>query len=371
MAAKNKKSTVKAAKKAIKSAKLNINVVILAAVIIIALIVGVTVFRTEVGEFIKNISAPCPEPTEDFEVNPSVLGGSTLVSLPVELGEIGLEIHFIDVGQGDAIVVRFPDGKDMIVDAGSTSGGGGVSHLLDYLQLINIDYFDYMLATHHDADHIGMLDDVLGAYQVHNIYYNGDSHTTQAFTNFDTAAKAEGAEIYRFDEDGGIYDTKIVGEDYKVVIYAPGYDRFDGFNADSPIVSIEYAGRRVLLTGDAEQLTEQWFIDQIDGDIYDCDVLKVGHHGSASSSATYFLDFIQAEYAVISVGDVNSYAHPDPMVMNKLFDRGMVTYRTNRHGNIVLYIDEDGEFAFGTEREEITENNRFGINDRQIIAGEG
>lgn len=347
-----------------KTKSVNVNTIIIAAVIIVSVIVCCTVFREEIGAAIKNSASGGNDDGGKLSQNPSVLGGSVTVNLPVELDDIGLEIFFIDVGQGDSIVIRLPDGKDMIIDAGSgtSASAAKIDAYLDYLSLINIDYFDYMLVTHPDADHINMLDDVLNAYSVQNIYLNGITADTAAFTALKTYIDAEGAVVIEFDSDGDVYN--ISGDGYQIGIYAPGYQRFEDANSMSPIVTVEYAGRKIVLTGDAHDETEQWFMENAVN--FDCDVLKVGHHGSKSSSSADFLSFIKPEYAVISVGKNNTYGHPMPEIMNRLFDLGTVTYRTDRHGNVVLYVDADGDFAFGVTDAVPVENNRNLVNDRMI-----
>lgn len=353
--------------------KINLNTVIISAVLIVCLIVSVTVFRTEISALLTSMAADNTGNTPGNQdnhtpMNPSVLGGSSAVNLPTELQNIGLEVHFIDIGQGDSIVIRLPDGKDVLIDAGSStaSGAAAVQEYLSYLSLINIDSFDYLIATHYDADHINMLDDVLSAYEVKNIYCNGSTHDSATYTKFAEACQNEtGAVITYFDEDGDVYT--LTGEGYSLDIYAPGFTRFTDANSMSPIVILEYAGRRVVLTGDAEEETESWFMTKTGLSSLDCDVIKLGHHGSDTSNSQAFLNFIAAEYAVVSVGETNSYNHPDPMVMNRLYNAGIVTYRTNRQGTIVLYVDGDGDFAFGVERQVPVENNKNLINDKMIV----
>ena len=175
-----------------------------------------------------------------------------------------------------------------------------------------------------------------------------------------------GAEIVRFDADGDVYE--IEGEGYTVTIYAPGYARFEDTNYMSPMIVVEYGGRRMLLTGDAEEEVELWWMETMGGTSYDIDILKVGHHGSQKGTSDAFLEFVDPEYCVIMVGEENgTYKHPDYLTMNDLFNAGVVTYRTNRHGNIVLFLDGNGEFGFAVEQEVPVDNNKDGINDRMIV----
>ena len=181
----------------------------------------------------------------------------------------------------------------------------------------------------------------------------------------------EGADYILFGEEGGIYTIESVDGaqyPYQVSIYAPGYNNsaeyFDNsVNSSSPMITLEYGGRRVLLTGDATEYTERYFKEIIQDTLsvneYIVDVLKVAHHGSDTSTKADFLAFTRPKFAIISCGEVNTYNHPSAMVMNRLFNEGIITYRTNRHGTIVLYIDFEGNILFVPQFKISVENNRF------------
>lgn len=288
---------------------------------------------------------------------------------PIKLEGDILEVHFIDVGQGDAIVTMLPDGKILLIDAGS---GTSVSNAIKndykaYLKdTLNVDEIDYMIITHADSDHVNMAKDVLELYDVHNIYFNeyDTEKTSKTYINFKAAAKSETTakgkavcneiknESKKYSIDGG---------SYKLDIYAVGSTDVSGessfANAISILCILEYGGRRVMFTGDAEAETERWFMSEIGESGVDIDVLKVGHHGSRTCSTKEFIDFVKPEYAVISCGTNNTYRHPHPETMTTLFNYGAVTYRTDRHGDIVLRIDEDGDFGFLPEKNVQVENN--------------
>ena len=127
-------------------------------------------------------------------------------------------------------------------------------------------------------------------------------------------------------------------------------------NGMSPIIIVETASRTLLFTGDATTETEEWFMDTYAEEL-DVDFIKIGHHGSTSSTSEAFLDLVTPECCVIMCDDGEAYGHPAATVMNRLFDRGIVTYRTNRHGNITLFIDSDGDMAFNVENNVPVENN--------------
>ncbi|MBO5776064.1 MAG: hypothetical protein J6R35_01680 [Clostridia bacterium] len=305
------------------------------------------------------------------------LGSDLTVNESVVLDNVTCQIHFINVYQGDGILVRFSDGTDILIDGGSTTSGLETTreNFVQYLFDAGItSTIDYLIITHPDTDHYNMLTAVMESFVIENVIYN-NVNKNQTYSNFIARIGEEvsGAHKMPIDADGDNY--QINGTGYAIDIYAPGYDRFN--NADtsydaeesngmSPIIVLTTGGTKVLLTGDATEETEAWFIDTF-GTTLDVDILKVGHHGSNTSSSEAFLDFINAEYAVISCDDGKAYEHPSATIMNRLFNEGMVTYRTNRHGDIVLSIDEDGDFAFEVENEITPENNSKGINDKMII----
>lgn len=308
---------------------------------------------------------------ETSKLHASFYSNNCNVELPEEFNdECLLEVHFIDVGQGDSILIRFPDGVDMIIDAGS---GTNVSNAMkdkfaDYLLDMDMPDLDYLLITHPDSDHVNMASILLNNYEVKNIYYNdlydGQSNTYRNFV--DLALLEEGAELFAVDEDGEYYYFENKELDYRMDIYAPGYERFSDPNEISMFCLLQYGDIKILFTGDAHSNTEDYLMSILEGDSLDIDILKVGHHGSNSSTSVDFLNYFVPEYAVISVGQTNTYNHPSPFLMNRLFDFGVITYRTNRHGNIVLYVDDNGNFGFLPQTNVAIENNSNQINEKRL-----
>jgi beta-lactamase superfamily II metal-dependent hydrolase len=304
------------------------------------------------------------------EFNPSILSGKGNIILPDYFDTNNLlEIHFVDIGQGEAIVINFPDGKTMLIDSGtSTTGLNDLKQeYLEYLTLVtDNDVIEYMVITHADADHYNMMKQVVENYQVMNAYYNQDEG--KAYNQFlDVLASEEGITLNEIDNESITYVVE--GVDYKVTIFCSGDSAFKGSserNNQSFICLLEYGGRRILFTGDAGTSTEKWFIEEIESPYIDIDVLKVGHHGSDTSTSQEFLEFIDTEYAVISCDDGTLYGHPDDVVMERLSSLSIATYLTNKHGNILLYIDGDGDFGFLIESDSAVENNLLGIDDRKI-----
>ncbi len=351
-------------KTAKKIKKLTGREIILIAIVLILVATLVTVLAYK-GDLPNLFGEPVPDGSKVYT---SFYSGSGNVVLPEEFNtQALLEVHFIDVGQGDAIFIRFPDGKDMLIDCGSGTSVEMRDKFSDYLIDLNVGVLDYFIVTHPDSDHVNLASIVLNNFEVENIYYN-DVYDGQplAYRNFVDLSVAEGAELFEIDADGESYYIENTEKDYRMDIYASGYERFSGDNNMSVVCLLSYGERKILFTGDAEEDAEDYFMGIV-GAPTDIDILKIAHHGSDSGTQETFLDFFTPEYAVICVGDTNSYDHPSAKVMNRLFNDGIVTYRTNRHGNIVLYMDDSGDFGFFPERNAPIENNRLSIDEKKLL----
>lgn len=317
-------------------------------------------------------------------VNYSFHSGNATVTIPSEfnLAEM-VEVHFIDIEQGDAIYISFPGGENVIIDAGSgtgarTSATNGVKKEVRerydaYLESLNITKVSHLISTHPDSDHINMLVYALDRFDVDNIYYNNVEGHSASYSYFLQQAAAEtGVNLHPIGDKNSeyVWTAESAEYGYKLSIYAPGTDRFTDVNSMSVMCLLEYGGVKVLFTGDAHTDTEEWFVNLMKTKYpsgLDIDVLKVGHHGSQSSSSQAFLEYLKPEYGVISVGQTNTYDHPSPFAMNRLFEAGVATYRTNRHGNIVLYMDSDGDFGFISDIDVPLDNNKNYINERRLV----
>ena len=307
--------------------------------------------------------------------NNSVLSGKADFTLPAALDGNCLEVHFVNIGQGDAIVVMLPDGKIFVIDAGSTTSpvADERAKYLAYLSDdLHVDEVDYLLVTHPDADHYNFAGNILDTYDVKNVIYNNYTEKAQ-YNRFLTKVNDEGATLYPVENaasyESGYFYLRIADETagYAFDIYAPGKDAFKDVNAISIMCVLSYGGRKVMFTGDAETKTEVWWMGIIGENAPDVDVLKVGHHGSRSCTSTSFVEFIKPEYAVISCDDGKEYGHPHQETMTTLNEYGVVTYRTNRHGDVVLYMDEDGDFMFLPQYKSTVENNSKNRDTKEIF----
>lgn len=328
-------------------------------------------------------------------------------------GDGELQVHFMDVGQGDSILILFPDGKDMLIDCGNKSTGYDFDVTADYLENYLPDgKLDYLMLTHSDEDHVEYMSDILELYEVSNIFMpdilaepsgtsaaaeelrdeiaaldpeklamfdDEDTITTQVYARFFVAALSEpNCEIVLNvdpDEDTNSIvitdgkkqaDGSYAAATYMLTFYCPTEEYYatsdlssaEEKNAVSPIGILEYNDVRIVLTGDSNEINEPIVAERL-GNI-DCDVLKVAHHGSESSSLDVFLDAVDCEFAVISCGEGNNHDHPRQEALDRLIEDDMTIYRTDNNGNIVLTVDENGEMKFTLEREADQSVNQVG-----------
>lgn len=297
-----------------------------------------------------------------------------------------LVVHYIDVGQGDCIYIAFPDGTDMLIDCGSENKYQASA--IDNLKTLNPDgKIDRVMATHSDQDHVSYLDEVLSEFQVNNIYMpnimssyeksfefgnkkgtvkehvekskrdmftDEDKINTLVYARFFVAALSE--PNCNITLNIGKYEIR--GQDYTFTFYCLSQEEWESrnlksatqINAVSPIGILEYAGRRLVFTGDSNKSNEDYYCETYP--YVDCDVLKVAHHGSRTSSSDDFLKHVKCEYAVISVGDGNSHGHPEQDTLDRLKANGIQKiHRTDKCGNVVLTVSHTGEMAFSCEKQ--------------------
>ncbi len=276
-----------------------------------------------------------------------------------EIDESGLVVHFVDVDQADAIAIKFPNNKTMLIDTGDTDEGSNTK-LLGYLEnkffAGREKVFDYLIITHSDADHVGGAVSIYENYQVNKTFYpNVDENKTKTFKKFIDAMKSELNSEYETNDAG----DKIEAGGVVIDFYSPFYNSvtYATNNNQSPIMILSYAGRKVMFTGDARNDLEKDVLDKNSDVNFDVDVLKVAHHGSSSSSCKEFLAAARPEYAVISCGEGNSYGHPTDAALERLKDAGVkdnCLYRTDKNGNVILSISENGVIAFATDNSTYT-----------------
>lgn len=239
----------------------------------------------------------------------------------------GFEIHYIDVGQADATAIFLPDGKTMLIDGGNSNDGNIIKkHLSKY----GIRRIDYIVATHPHEDHIGGLSYVINNFDIGEIYMPKVSYDSAIYTQLLETISSYGYTINTAKKGVCIAEN----DEYKAEILSPMRDEYDEMNHYSVIMKLTYKNTSYLFTGDAEIINEKELV----GDI-SADVLKVGHHGSDTSSAEEFLDRVNPKIAVIHVGKNNSYNHPHDVVIKRLTERNIKILRTDTEGTIKIKSD--------------------------------
>ena len=241
-----------------------------------------------------------------------------------QTSRIGFAVHFVDVGQGDGAIVVC-DGKTLVIDGGTAENG---AKMVEYLQnTLHVSKVDFVIGTHPHADHIGGLPDVIRACKVKKLYSPVDEFEAKPFETMKRAADDKKLKI-TVPQAGQSFSLGRA----KVEFLAP-LGIYDNVNDLSLVVRITYGQTTFLFTGDAERPSEYDMTDS--GEDLSAMVLKVGHHGSNTSTSYVFLRQVMPAYAIISCGKDNAYGHPHEEVLSRLADEGAVVYRTDECGTIV------------------------------------
>ena len=281
---------------------------------------------------------------------------------------VGFSVHFIDVGNGDSIFVRLPDGKNMLIDCGANQNDN-LQNIKRVLDTYSVKTIDYLVLTHPDIDHVGNAESIIKSYQVKRAYIP-NVYNIEEYPRFDKAVDAlreSSAEIkYSSLGDGVLQD------DYVIAFLSPCSsslgDPYGDFNKTptptdseindlSPIIYLEYANVKFLFTGDAGVNQERLVLTNYEVGLYtqafygrvnlsNIDFLKVAHHGANGSTSKDLLDEIMPTNAIISVGGDNVYGHPSSVILNRLYENNenMNVLRTDVYGNISVSVDEDGQY---------------------------
>ncbi|WP_243242015.1 MBL fold metallo-hydrolase [Clostridium sp. 1001275B_160808_H3] len=237
-------------------------------------------------------------------------------------------VHFIDVGQGDSILIQV-NKKNLLIDSGPNESE---DKLKKYLKKLNISKFDYVIATHPHEDHIGNMSYIINNFEVINFYSPKVENSTKAFETMAESLIRKDLKIKILKANMKSID---LGNNVIIDVFSPLSNRYEDLNNYSPIIKISYKNTSFLFTGDAEELAENEVLNA--GFDLKCDVLKIGHHGSSSSTSEKFLNASNPSIAVISVGEDNTYGHPTDVVLSRLKEAEI--YRTDINGNIVITSD--------------------------------
>lgn len=256
-----------------------------------------------------------------------------------------VEVHYIDVKQGDCIFIE-SDGQNMLIDCGESSEADEVTA---YLQEHNISRINYLVGTHPHSDHMGGMSAIVDNFEIDNFYmpYLSDDKmpTTKYFEKLLMSLDAKGLEITN-PEVG----NKIILGDAEILVVAPNDKKYSNTNNYSIGLILTHGDNSFIFTGDAETLAEKEMINN--GLLKDIDVYKAGHHGSSTSSSEEFLDVIKPEYAVIMCGTGNSYGHPNDDALERIgkYVSPKNLYRTDLYGSIVAKSN-GSSITFTTERQ--------------------
>lgn len=243
--------------------------------------------------------------------------------------KIPLEIHFIDVGQADSVLIKSNE-RSMLIDAGNNDDA---ELLKSYLKTQNIKELEYVIGTHPHEDHIGSLDTVINNFDIKNVIMPKKATTTKTFEDVVTAIENKKLTI-TLPKVGDKYN---IGDAEFTILSPVKEDYGSNLNNYSVSILLTYGENKFIFTGDAEKEVEE---DIINTKInIDADLMKMGHHGSTTSSSEEFLDKISPQIAIITCGVDNSYGHPHQEILDTLTKRNVETYRTDLQGNIIVSSD--------------------------------
>jgi len=319
--------------------------------------------------------------------NSKANASSIVMSTSEVINNSGLQVHFVDVGQGDCIMINLPDGKNMIIDSGDNNSTIS-SHMIDYANeyiVTDNEVVDYLILTHAHSDHVGNMDDILEEFQVNNIYrapefYQKNSTTNQNEITLDNEeANFASTSGVTLKEDYNIVNTNVMrdflidayaepncnmfifndndgnpmimgsAEDKEYTFtfytideseyYSPTNTNLKNPNNYSILIVLEYDGLKFAFTGDGEQYIEQQLIDKYGDELPNVDFMQMAHHGSKTASSQDYVNILDPEYAFVSVAEENTYGLPDeePIIaLNNIGVEGTCIFMTKDYGDIII-----------------------------------
>ena len=238
-----------------------------------------------------------------------------------------LKVHYLDVGQGDSIFIELPNNETMLIDAAEFYQSEKIKN---YLKNLNYQKIDYVIGTHPHTDHIGGLKDIINTFEIGKIYMPKVVSTTKTYESLLMAIKDKNLKINTAKAGTSIIDTDAL----KINILAPNNNTYTELNNYSVVTKITYGTTKFLFMGDAEKLSE----NEIKEDVT-ADVIKIGHHGSNTSSSIDFIKKVNAKYGIISVGLNNKYNLPKEETITNWENSGTKIYLTSINGTITAISD--------------------------------
>ena len=242
-----------------------------------------------------------------------------------------MRVHFLDVGQGDCAFIELGNGQTMLIDAGNNENGDEIVKYIENLQYSDIDY---VVATHPHDDHIGGMREIIENFDIDIFYMPWAVSTSYTYEKMLDTLSEKRVEVHKAE----IGRTILSSGPIEITVLSPEEDtEYSDLNDASAVVRLQYGETVFLFTGDAGEMIEG---DLCDFNI-DSDVLKVGHHGSETSSSEAFIEMVSPKIAVISCGENNSYGHPDEITIETLKEYDVDIYRTDENGTIIVTADQN------------------------------
>lgn len=248
-------------------------------------------------------------------------------------GETNLEVHMIDVGQGDSILVKHKD-FEMLIDAGTNSSGKDV---VRYLQKLDVREIDILVGTHPHEDHIGGLDDVIKTIPVKEVYMPNKTASTKTFNDVLDAIESKDLQITLPEAGKEIYNANGI----KIRILGPLKD-YEDTNASSIVLRVDYGNDSFFFGGDIESDVERDLILEYSSDELDVDFYKASHHGSDTSSSKAMMNILTPDIVAVSVGKDNKYGHPHYDAIMRFAEQNATVYMTKDSGNILAISNGNG-----------------------------
>lgn len=272
----------------------------------------------------------------------------------IDKGYVFLSVHFLDVGQGDSILIQSPDGYDILIDGGPDARV--LSELGKYMPFWDFK-IDMVILTHPHSDHVGGLVDVLSTYDVDTVIMTGAVHTSGDYLKFLEMVRENNISVMI----PSIHESRAISDDFSLEFLYP-LENFSGkkvenLNNTSVVFRLRYGDTSFLFTGDAEKEVEAILVDKYEN--LQADVLKVGHHGSLTSSTELFLEKVKPKFAVISAGRDNKFGHPSSRILARFERIGARVFRTDLSGSVTL--ESDGVSVF--------EKSNMGFLDFSLVYG--
>ena len=233
-----------------------------------------------------------------------------------------LKVHYLDVGQGDSIFVELPNNETMLIDAAESYQS---ENIINYLKNLNYQKIDYVIGTHPHTDHIGGLKNIINTFEIGKIYMPKVVSTSKTYESLLMAIKDKNLKINTAKAGTSIIDTDTL----KINILAPNNSIYTELNNYSVVTKITYGTTKFLFMGDAEKLSENEIKENVTAD-----VIKIGHHGSNTSSSIDFIKKVNAKYGIISVGLNNKYNLPKEETITNWENSGTKIYLTSTNGTI-------------------------------------